>query len=107
MLEDASEMLTAPLVAGLVAAVAMAIARRDRAVAFLAGLAICWLGLDAYMTSDGFLGNQRYLIAPVALLIVLGGAGAGGGWSAHRSRGPGGPAAGRPRRARWWSSRPR
>ena len=31
------------------------------------------------MTSDGFSGNQRYLIAPVALLIVLGGAGAGWG----------------------------
>jgi hypothetical protein len=79
VLDDASEMLTAPLVAGLVAAVAMVLARRDRTVAFLAGLAICWLGLVAYMTSDGFSGNQRYLIAPVALLIVLGGAGAGWG----------------------------
>jgi hypothetical protein len=79
VLEDASEMLTAPLVAGLVAAMVMVITRRDRAVAFLAGLAICWLGLVAYMTSDGFSGNQRYLIAPVALLIVLGGAGAGWG----------------------------
>jgi hypothetical protein len=48
-------------------------------MAFLAGLAICWLGLVAYMTSDGFSGNQRYLIAPVALLIVLSGAGAGWG----------------------------
>jgi hypothetical protein len=79
VLEDASEMLTAPLVAGLVAAIVLLVARRDRAVAFLAGLAICWLALVAYMTSDGFSGNQRYLIAPVALLIVLGGVGAGWG----------------------------
>jgi hypothetical protein len=79
VLEDASEMLTAPLVAGIVAAIVLVVLRRDRAVAFLAGLAICWLGLVAYMTSDGFSGNQRYLIAPVALLIVLGGAGAGWG----------------------------
>jgi hypothetical protein len=43
----------------------------------MVGLSIAWLGLVAYMTSDGFSGNQRYLIAPVALLIVLGGAGAG------------------------------
>jgi hypothetical protein len=34
------------------------------------------------MTSDGFSGNQRYLIAPVALLVVLGGAGAG--WALER-----------------------
>jgi hypothetical protein len=34
------------------------------------------------MTSDGFSGNQRYLIAPVALLIVLGGTGAG--WALER-----------------------
>ena len=95
VLEDASEMLTAPLVAGLVAALAMVIARRDRAVAFLAGLAICWLGLVAYMTSDGFSGNQRYLIAPVALLIVLGGAGAGWGLGRdHRPCGPGRSGAG-------------
>ncbi len=51
--------------------------------AFLAGLAIAWLGLVAYMTSDGFSGNQRYLIAPVALVIVL--AGAGRGWGLGRA----------------------
>jgi hypothetical protein len=79
VLDDAGAMLTAPLVAGLVAAAAMLVWRRDRVIAFLAVLSVCWLGLVAYMTSDGFSGNQRYLIAPVALLIVLGGAGAGWG----------------------------
>jgi hypothetical protein len=79
VLDNAGAMLTGPLVAGLVAAAVMLVVRRDRVIAFLAVLSVCWLGLVAYMTSDGFSGNQRYLIAPVALLIVLGGAGAGWG----------------------------
>jgi hypothetical protein len=86
VLSDAGEMLTGPLLLGLVAVAAMVMVRRDRAVAFLIGLAICWLGLVAYMTQDGFSGNQRYLIAPVALLIVLGGTGAG--WVLERAIAP-------------------
>jgi hypothetical protein len=82
VLDDAGAMLTGPLVAGLVAAAAMLVWRRDRVIGFLAVLAIAWLGLVAYMTSDGFSGNQRYLIAPVALVIVL--AGAGAGWGLER-----------------------
>jgi hypothetical protein len=79
VLNDAGLMLTGPLKAGLLAAGVMVMVRRDRALAGLIVLAICWLGLVAYMTSDGFSGNQRYLIAPVSLLIVL--AGAGTGWA--------------------------
>ena len=45
-------------------------------------MSIAWLGLVAYMTSDGFSGSQRYLMAPVALLMVLGGAGIGWGLGA-------------------------
>jgi MFS family permease len=82
VLRDAGGMLTGPLSAGLLAAGVMLMVRRDRAVAFMVALAIAWLGLVAYMTSDGFSGNQRYLIAPVALLVVLGGAGAG--WALER-----------------------
>jgi hypothetical protein len=77
VLNDAGLMLTGPLMAGLAAVAVMVMVRRDKAVAGLIALAICWLGLVAYMTSDGFSGNQRYLIAPVALLIVLGATGAG------------------------------
>jgi hypothetical protein len=77
VLRDAGAMLTGPLMAGLVAAAVMLMVRRDRAVAVLVALSLAWLALVAYMTSDGFSGNQRYLIAPVALLMVLGGAGAG------------------------------
>src|SRR6185503_16793262 len=79
VLNDAGLMLTGPLMAGLACVAVMVMVRRDRAVAGLIVLAIAWLGLVAYMTSDGFSGNQRYLIAPVALLIVL--AGAGIGWA--------------------------
>jgi MFS family permease len=82
VLRDAGEMLTGPLMAGLAAAAAMLMVRRDRTLAFMVVLSVAWLGLVAYMTSDGFSGNQRYLIAPVALLIVLGGAGAG--WALER-----------------------
>jgi hypothetical protein len=77
VLNDAGLMLTGPLMVGLVAVAVKVMVTRDRAVAALIALAVCWLGLVAYMTSDGFSGNQRYLIAPVALLIVLGGAGTG------------------------------
>jgi hypothetical protein len=89
VLRDAVEMLTVPLLAGLAGALALLVARRDRAVALVAGLAIAWLAVVAYMTSDGFSGNQRYLIAPIALLIVLAGAGAGWvlGLVAQRLRG--------------------
>jgi hypothetical protein len=52
---------------------------RNRAVAVLIAMSVAWLGLVAYMTSDGFSGNQRYLMGPVSLLMVLGGAGIGWG----------------------------
>jgi hypothetical protein len=76
-LNDAYAMLTAPLLAGLAGAVALMVARRDRVIAALVVMGLAWMGLVAYMTQDGFSGNQRYLIAPVALFLVLGGAGAG------------------------------
>jgi hypothetical protein len=79
-LRDAGGMLTAPLLAGLAAGAVMLAVRRDRVMAVLVAMGIAWLGLVAYMTQDGFSGNQRYLISPVALFMVLGGAGAG--WAA-------------------------
>ena len=82
VLDDAGDMLTGPLMVGLVArrrhGDGQALAGRSRA---LIAMAIAWLGLVAYMTSDGFSGNQRYLIAPVALLIVLGRRGTAGRWA--------------------------
>src|SRR5262249_23584199 len=68
VLEDAGDMLTGPLMVGLVAAAVMVMVQRSKPLAWLIAMAIAWLGLVAYMTQDGFSGNQRYLIAPVALL---------------------------------------
>jgi hypothetical protein len=77
VLKNAGTMLTGPLLVALGAAGLLLVVRRDRALAGLAVLAALWLGLVAYMTQDGFSGNQRYLIAPVVLVIVIAGAGAG------------------------------
>jgi hypothetical protein len=83
VLNRAGQMLTAPLLAGLAAGAVMLAARRDRALALLAGGAIAWLALVAYMTQDGFSGNQRYLITPIVLLMALSGAGVG--WALGRA----------------------
>jgi heme/copper-type cytochrome/quinol oxidase subunit 4 len=51
-------------------------ARRDALTALLLGmLAVAWIALVAIMTVRGFSGNQRYLITPAALLIVVGAVG--------------------------------
>jgi Tfp pilus assembly protein PilX len=50
--------------------------REDRRTAlWLAALAVAWVALVAAMTVRGFSGNERYLVVPAALLIVLGAAG--------------------------------
>src|SRR3954468_11441769 len=69
-----------PLVAeiGLVAAVVRAAVRRRLDVTgVLAVASFAWLGVVAVMTEAGFSGNARYLIAPVALACVSGGAALG------------------------------
>jgi hypothetical protein len=77
LLEDAGMMLTIPLWVGLAAAGVLAAVLRRRATLGLALLGLAWLALVAYMTKDGFSGNQRYLIVPICLFIVLAGAGIG------------------------------
>lgn len=66
-------------VAGAVVAVVLALAARERParreLLGLVVLALAWAGLVAVMTSRGFSGNQRYLIPPAALLIVVGAVG--------------------------------
>jgi hypothetical protein len=72
-------LLTPPAWIGLAAAAALGL--RDRAwrrigpSAGIALLAVAWLVLVAVMTEAGYSGNQRYLLAPTALLYVVGGAG--------------------------------
>lgn len=73
VVSDAVEMLTVPVLAGLVAAFWLAICRRDRRIGGVLVLSGLWLLVVALMTSGGFSGNQRYLIVPVSLLIVASG----------------------------------
>ena len=80
VISEAFGMLPVVAVVGVAAAVAIAAARRARdaeakLALFLAALGASWIGLVAVMTIRGFSGNQRYLIAPGALLLVAGAAG--------------------------------
>lgn len=84
VVEIAIGMVPAAAVAGAVLAVVVALAAARRAgvdaqarrlAAGLGGLAAAWIALVAVMTVRGFSGNQRYLVVPGALLIVLGAVG--------------------------------
>ncbi|MGZ6640364.1 MAG: hypothetical protein ACXVFN_00925 [Solirubrobacteraceae bacterium] len=76
-------MITPGVWAGLAALVLLALLRRGpgrragRAAVVLAAASAIWVAEVAYMTSDGFSGNTRYLILPAALVCVLGGLGLG------------------------------
>jgi len=93
VVDNATLMLPWPAYVGLGVALVTLAARRaawaprpDRdarlAVGALVVVSLAWIALVAYMTSDGFSGNQRYLVTPVALLCVAGAAGLG--WAASR-----------------------
>jgi hypothetical protein len=76
VVKDAGDMLSLPVVLGVLALLAVLVLRRGRgtpvrAIALLAGMAVVWLGVVAYMTSNGFSGNQRYLVMPVVLGVVV------------------------------------
>ncbi|HEX8744425.1 MAG TPA: hypothetical protein VF712_14950 [Thermoleophilaceae bacterium] len=86
LLRRARWALIAPVEVGVLlavagAAVAVAWARgRDhepnaRPVLVLAATAAAWIALVALMTERGYAGNERYLMAPVALACVLSGVG--------------------------------
>jgi hypothetical protein len=84
VLDQFTAMLLAPVWIGL-GALALGLvlrrapSRRDRtAVLGLAAAVVVLVAEVAYMTSDGFSGNTRYLILPAALTCVL--AGVGVGW---------------------------
>lgn len=80
ILSDALEMLPLYIVIGLGAAIVVGLLRRvpvgrGAPALGLAGLAVGWILLVAVMTEAGYAGNQRYLVAPAAILCVLGGVG--------------------------------
>jgi hypothetical protein len=80
-------MLLAPVPAAALIACAFALARvpwhrdparsrnSDPVLLALTATAIAWIGLVAWMTSHGFSGNSRYVMAPVALICVVAGVG--------------------------------
>jgi hypothetical protein len=71
-------LVTPPAWVGLAAAVVLAVRERAPRIGpagAVALLAIGWLGLVALMTEAGYSGNQRYLLAPTALVYVVGAAG--------------------------------
>jgi amino acid transporter len=93
VVRDAWAMVTWPVVAGAVLVlVALALRRpaaagKARVVGVLALMAVTWLGIVASMTSNGFSGNQRYLVMPVTLAVVV--ACVGIGWAVRELRGAG------------------
>ena len=75
-LERAHSLVGLVLEIGVAAAVGVAIARREKAVLALAGVAAVWILLIVGMTEAGFSGNSRYFLVPLAIACVLGGVGA-------------------------------
>lgn len=99
ILRDAWAMVTIPIAVGALLGVVVLVARRRstaerevRATGLVLLCALAWIGLVAYMTGDGFSGNQRYLITPVVLAMLVGAVGLG--W-AVQAVAPRLPAAGR------------
>ena len=81
VVKDAIDMTPTVAVVGAAVAAVLLLARRapsadaQRAGIGIAALAASWIALVAVMTVRGFSGNQRYLMVPSALIIVLGAVG--------------------------------
>jgi hypothetical protein len=70
-------LVTVPFKVGLAVALGAAFASGRRAVVGVALLGLAWIVEEAVLTQLGFSGSDRYLVAPVALLIVAGAVGWG------------------------------
>jgi hypothetical protein len=73
-------MLVGPVKAAALVALLFALmrwpARSARTVLVLAGAAVLWVAMVAVMTTHGFSGSERYVMAPMAVVCVLAGVGA-------------------------------
>jgi hypothetical protein len=67
-----------PMWLAVLAALILAVARRDRVALAIAGAAFLWVAIEIAFAFHGFSAVARYLIEPVAVLVTL--AGAGVGW---------------------------
>ena len=81
VVKNAIDMTPAVAVAGAVIALVLVAVRRtpsreaQHTALGLAALAAAWIALVAVMTVRGFSGNQRYLMIPAVLMIILGAVG--------------------------------
>lgn len=66
-----------PMKLAAVFALALAVLRRERAWLLLAGAALLWVGVEVGFALHGWSGNQRFLFAPAAVMVVLTGAAVG------------------------------
>jgi hypothetical protein len=66
-----------PLELGTVAALALAVYRRDPRPLVLAGLAALWVAIEYAFALHGWSAVPRYLIEPAAVMVILGGAALG------------------------------
>jgi hypothetical protein len=80
-----SEILAAPVLAGAVAGVVLAVRARQTVLLCLAAAAAVLMVAVGLMTEAGFAGNLRYVALPAALVCVL----AGAGWASLVARVPG------------------
>jgi hypothetical protein len=60
-----------PMQLAMLASVAIAIARRDRATLILTALALVWVAVEVAMAYHGWNAPSRYLFAPAAVLAVV------------------------------------
>jgi hypothetical protein len=67
-----------PMWLAVLCALTLALARRDRASLLLAGAGFLWVAVEIVFAFHGFSAVARYLIEPVAVMVVL--AGAAVGW---------------------------
>src|SRR5207248_8517065 len=70
-------LMTMPFKVGLVAVAAAGFGTRRRPIAAVVALGLAWIVEEAVLTQLGFSGSDRYLTAPIVLLIVAGSAGWG------------------------------
>jgi hypothetical protein len=91
VLSNAVHIVPVPSWIGLVAVVGFVLVGRKRGrVPFaIIALAVLWVLQVAVMTAHGFSGNQRYLIVPAVLAIVVGAIGAGWALEPLATRGRG------------------
>ncbi len=66
-----------PMQLAVVFALVLAVARRDRTWMTLAGAALLWVAIEIVFAYHGWSAVGRYLIEPVAVLVVLAGAAVG------------------------------